>query len=499
MNAINTTSEPTKDLRIVILGASGNLVSHKLIPALFHLDCDDHLDPSVRIICAARSDFASDDAFRDVLYGLLPASIAKRKDEWRQFAKRISYHKISVNVPEEVRVLDGHIRDSLAPGAADNRLYYMALSPRVMRLAVEVFGKEGLFNQSSGRGSDRNRRVVVFEKPFGMDQESARELGGEVSRYLNESQVFRIDHYLGKDTVQNLLIFRFANTVFEPLWNRNYIDHIQISVLEKVGLLNRASYYDNSGVLRDMFQNHLLQLFALVAMEPPISPGADALRDEKSKLLASVRVYDTEEAARNSVRGQYAGYRSEQGVPEASATATFGAMRLFVDNWRWQGVPFYLRSGKNLNQKESNVVAHFRRPPQTILGKQLGGELTPNELTISIQPDEGVSLLIENKTPGMRMGVQPQTLSFKFPESRITNPYERLLLDVMRGDQSLFIRSDEIDRAWAIVDPFVEAWQTSLLSQLYEYEPRGWGPPAADELIGEGRAWKPGALSGAAD
>lgn len=481
----------TKDLQIVILGASGNLVSHKLIPALFNLDIEGRLDANVRITCVARSDFESDDHFREVLLSFLPAELAKFKAEWKKFAKRMTYFKVSVDSADEVRQLDEAIKKSLPANSSDSRLYYMALSPRITRVAVNVFGEQGLFNQSPAKGQLRR---VVFEKPFGRDLVSARELGELSGKYLDESQVYRIDHYLGKDIVQNLLVFRFANTVFEPLWNRNYIDHIQISVLESLGLHNRASYYDNNGVLRDMFQNHLLQLFSLVAMEPPISPSADALRDEKSKALASVRIYDPAVAAEHSVRGQYEGYRDEKDVPPHSSTATFGAIRLFVDNWRWQGVPFYLRSGKNLTAKTTNVIVRFRRPPHAVFGQSLAAEMTPNELTISIQPDEGVSLMVENKTPSMKMGIQTQMLSFKFPVRGIANAYERLLLDVIQGDQSLFIREDEIERAWQIIDPFVEAWQASLKSQLYEYPVGSWGPQAADELIGETRVWRPGAF-----
>ena len=331
-------------------------------------------------------------------------------------------------------------------------------------------------------------RRVVIEKPFGADLKSAQALNETVHSVLRESQVFRIDHYLGKETVQNLLVFRFANTIFEPLWNRNYVDHVQISVLESLGVEGRAGYYDGAGVLRDMMQSHLLQLLALVAMEPPATSGADALRNEKSKVLQSVRKYGIDDAASNSVRGQYAGYRNEEGVADSSDTATFGAIRLYVDNWRWQGVPFYLRSGKALPAKTSEIAVQFRPPPHTIFETR-DTDVTPNLLQISIQPHEGVHLTFENKKPGTRMGTAPETLEYHFPPQVIRDSYERLLLDAVEGDQSLFTRSDEIEMSWQIIDPFVESWHHSRKSQLFPYGRGSAGPSAADEFLGEERSW----------
>jgi glucose-6-phosphate 1-dehydrogenase len=301
--------------------------------------------------------------------------------------------------------------------------------------------------------------------------------------------VFRIDHYLGKDTVQNLLVFRFANTIFEPIWNRNYIDHVQISVLESIGIEDRGEYYNRAGVLKDMFQSHLMQLLSLVAMEPPVSSDASSLRDEKAKVLRAVRRYGIQEAAKNSIRGQYGGYRSEPRVAESSATATYGVVRLFVDNWRWQGVPFFLRSGKAMCKKVSEIAIQFRPPPHTIFERFGDSMLTPNVLQVKIQPDEGVHLVFESKAPGTRMGTQAQELSFHFPESGIREAYERLLMDLIEGDQSLFTRADEIEESWEIVDPFVEAWRKSLASQLYDYDQGSWGPEAADGFLGHGRHW----------
>ena len=295
------------------------------------------------------------------------------------------------------------------------------------------------------------RRLVV-EKPFGTDLESARLLNEAIHTRASEHQLFRIDHYLGKDTVQNLIVFRFGNTIFEPLWNRNYIDHVQISVLEDLDVGDRAAYYEHSGVLRDMFQSHLLQLLALATMEPPATDHADSLRNEKAKVLSAIRKPTPDQAASNSVRGQYRGYRQLDGVSQASATATYAALRLFIDNWRWQGVPFYLRSGKALRQKYTEVAIQFQQPPHRIFGDEGSSGLVPNMLRIVIQPNEAIRLTIDNKKPGARLQAEAQELEYKFPMG-MRDAYERLLLDAVAGDASLFTRSDEIELSWAVVDP----------------------------------------------
>lgn len=468
-------------LTVVIFGASGDLTRRKLAPALFHLFRTGALPQMCHFVGVARSQM-DDESFRKALVdGMEDISDADRK-EWSNFADRVTYTAGSSTEDESLQKIDKTVADYCTDGSEDNRLYYLALAPSLYADTLQALGRCGMLDESAGF------RRVVIEKPFGTDLDSAKKLNEVVHSVLNESQVFRIDHYLGKETVQNLMVFRFANTIFEPLWNRNYVDHVQISVMESLDTEGRAGYYDKAGVLRDMMQSHLLQLLALVAMEPPATSGADALRNEKAKVLQSVRKYAPNAAAENSVRGQYDGYRDEEGVASSSSTATYGAIRLYVNNWRWHGVPFFLRSGKALAHKESEIAVQFRPPPHTIFETH-SSEVTPNLLQISIQPHEGVHLTFENKKPGTRMGTAPEKLEYHFPKQMIRDSYERLLLDAIEGDQSLFTRSDEIEMSWQTIDPFVESWQTSLKSQLYSYEKGSLGPAAAEEFLGEHRTW----------
>lgn len=468
-------------LTVVIFGASGDLTHRKLAPALFHLYKTGALPQMCHFVGVSRSDM-SDDEFRKSLAKAAEDVVNEDKDVWKEFADRVTYISGSSTEDDSLKEIDKTVAEFCDDGSEDNRLYYMALAPSLYSDTLKALGRCKMLDEKKGY------RRVVIEKPFGTDLKSAQELNEVVHSVLTESQVFRIDHYLGKETVQNLLIFRFANTIFEPVWNRHYVDHVQISVLESVDTAGRAGYYDDSGVLRDMMQSHLLQLMALVAMEPPATSGANALRNEKAKVLQSVSKYETEAAAVNSVRGQYKGYREEEGVDDSSSTATYGAIRLQVNNWRWQGVPFYMRSGKALAEKTSEISVQFRPPPHTIFETR-GPEVTPNLLQISIQPDEGVHLTFENKKPGTRMGTAPERLVYHFPPQVIRDSYERLLLDAIEGDQSLFTRSDEIELSWQIIDPFVEAWENSLKSQLYPYEKGSMGPGAADEFLGKDSTW----------
>ena len=470
---------------IVIFGGSGDLTRRKLSPALFHLHSSQSLPANTRFVAFARSDL-TDDQYRQLLRDSAAEEADAKPDAWNDYASKISYMHGSSTEVADLRILDELIRNQFptSESGADDRLYYLALAPGLYEDTIDALHRAGMLDEAQG-----GTRRVVIEKPFGTDLASATKLNDFIHTRVDEHQVFRIDHYLGKDTVQNLLVFRFGNTIFEPLWNRNYVDHVQISVLEEVDIGDRAPYYEHSGVLRDMFQSHLLQLLSLVGMEPPATADADNLRDEKAKVLSSVRRLKPSEAATESVRGQYNGYRDTGGVSPASPTATYGALKLQVDNWRWQGVPFYLRSGKSLKTKSTEVAIQFREAPHRLF--ELSGEsahLVTDRLRIVIQPNESIKLTIANKRPGSRLDAEPQELEYKFPVD-LRDAYERLLLDAINGDASLFTRSDEIELSWSIIDPFVEAWETQLSAQLYSYEPESWGPKAADQFIAPHGQW----------
>ena len=471
----------TQQFTIVIFGASGDLTQRKLAPALFHLHSIGALPERCRFVASARSPH-NDESYRKLLFDVASDSFSSDAQNWLEFAKQVKYFQGSSNDVNSLRRLDQFVNETAGDSDEDNRLYYLALSPTLYESTINALADAGMLDETNGV-----RRLVV-EKPFGTDLASARHLNEAIHTRAAEHQLFRIDHYLGKDTVQNLIVFRFGNTIFEPLWNRNYIDHVQISVLEDLDVGDRAAYYEQSGVLRDMFQSHLLQLLALAAMEPPATNHANSLRDEKAKVLSAIRKPTPDQAAANSVRGQYRGYRQLEGVSPASATATYAALRLFVDNWRWQGVPFYLRSGKALRTKYTEVAIQFRQPPHRIFDVEDESGLVPNMLRIVIQPDEAIRLTIDNKKPGPSLQAEAQELEYKFPMG-MRDAYERLLLDAVAGDASLFTRSDEIELSWAVVDPYIEAWETELAAQLYPYERGTWGPNAADQFISPGRFW----------
>jgi glucose-6-phosphate 1-dehydrogenase len=405
--------------------------------------------------------------------------------EWRAFAANLVYHQGGYDDAVDFFSL-GRTLDR-GQGAIENRIYYMATPPGLFPRIIELLRETGHLDENSGW-----RRVIV-EKPFGTDLASAQDLNSQIHRALRERQIYRIDHYLGKETVQNILVTRFANTIFEPLWNRNYIDHVQITVAEEVGLEHRAGYYDSVGVLRDMFQNHLLQLVSLVAMEPPASFEASALRNEKVKVLASMQPLDGAAVAQKTVRGQYRGYREEQGVASESATATFAAVRFQIDNWRWQGVPFYLRSGKRLKDRCSHIAIQFKRPPHNLFPRA-GGPMRPNVLVLALQPDEGIHWRFEAKVPDTIADMRAVDMEFHYAESfegtQIPEAYERLLLDAIAGDASLFTRADEVETAWALIDPIIQVWTSEHTPALGSYEPGSWGPPASEALLAQdGRAW----------
>jgi glucose-6-phosphate 1-dehydrogenase len=480
-------NHPELSTTIVIFGASGDLCQRKLIPALFNLHLKGRLPPGTHIVGHSRRDWSDQDFRERMRIGTEQyAGAAFTPGAWRGFTDALSHFRGELDQPRDFANLGSHL-ERLEGGPA-NRLYYLAIPPSFFIPIVD-----GLANADLTEERDAWRHVVV-EKPFGSDLASARKLNAALHGTLAEHQIYRIDHYLGKETVQNVLVFRFANTIFEPLWNRNYIDHVQITVAEQVGVGHRAGYYDHVGVLRDMFQNHLLQLLTLVAMEPPATFEANALRNEKTKVLSAVRTISPEQIADYMVRGQYQGYRSEDGVQEQSQTATFAAIKLFIDNWRWQGVPFYLRSGKNMAEKNTEITIHFKCPPVDMFALPDSFNMPPNVLSLCIQPDEGIHLRFDAKVPDTPAEMRPVDMDFHYAESfggtSIPDAYERLLLDALHGDAALFTRSDEIELAWALIDPFVQAVRDGDGGSLAMYPPGSWGPKEAQVFIAnDGRDW----------
>ncbi len=482
MNLSSFALEPSV---IIIFGASGDLTRRKLVPALHTLRCEGFLQPTTEVLGVARSPLA-DQEFRDQLFSgvmeysrLDPAVCAL----WTTLGEHVSYLAGNYDDPDTYRRLAERLaRFDDEAGTRCNRLFYLATPPNLYPIIVEQLGKAGLNHSATGWVR------IIIEKPFGADRESARRLNEQVHAVFDESQVYRIDHYLGKETVQNILTFRFANAIFEPLWSRNYIDHVQITVAEEIGVAHRAGYYDQAGVLRDMFQNHLLQLLTLTAMEPPAMSEADALRDEKVKVLRALRP-DVQ-----GVRGQYQGYLSEEKVAPDSQTPTYAALQLFVDNWRWQGVPFYLRSGKSLAARLTEIHIQFKSVPHLMFPMPPDGRMTPNVLALCLQPDEGIRLRFEAKEPGA--GMRSRSVEMEFSYSRdfgqepLPEAYERLLLDAIQGDASLFARADEIELAWGMIDRVQAAWREPTAPPLSFYEPGSWGPAEGDQfLAGSGRAW----------
>jgi glucose-6-phosphate 1-dehydrogenase len=472
---------------IIIFGASGDLTSRKLIPALYELHQKGRLPEQTRIIGFSRTPFTHD-AWRQRLAESTAHFAGDRFDQaaWENFAPMVYYHPGDIQNGDDFASLKRFLQELEGPEGAAH-IYYLATAPQFYEPAIGQLGAANLATASSGI------RRLVIEKPFGVDLPSAQRLNAFVHTVFEENQVYRIDHYLGKETVQNVLILRFANAIFEPIWNRNYVDHVQITAAEEVTIGHRAGYYDSAGLLRDMFQNHLLQLLTLTAMEAPARFEADAVRDEKVKVLRAIRPMRPDDVVTRTLRGQYRKYRDEPDVAPESQTATFGVVQLHVDNWRWQGVPFYLRSGKAMSCRTTQIVIQFREPPHMIFPEGSNHVKDANRLVIQIQPAEGIQLHFLTKVPDVGMRMRLTDLDFNFRQTFATgipDSYQRLLLDVMHGDASLFARSDEVELAWGLIDPIQAVWDRSGPPALMLYEAGAWGPPTANEWIQrQGRQW----------
>lgn len=474
----------TSSTSLVIFGASGDLTQRKLIPALFDAYCQKRWPDDFHLIGFARSDW-DDDTFRqqmeDGVQKYAPESYDKEK--WRAFAQQFRYISGDLTQQADFEKLAQTLEQ--VEEETTNRLYYLALPPHLFVPVVEKLAANQMIEE------DRGWRRLIVEKPFGSDLKSAQQLNEALLKVFREEQIFRIDHYLGKETAQNILFLRFANLIFEPLWNNNYVDNIQITVAESVDVGHRASYYDEVGVLRDMFQNHLLQLLCLVAMEPAASFEADAIRHEKVKVLRAIRPFTSQD----TVRAQYDHYREADGAATDSQTATYAALKLHVDNWRWQNVPFYLRSGKALADKNSEIAIVFKRPPHLMFPQVEDEDFSADVLSLCIQPDEGLHWRFEAKVPGTHQETRPVDMEFhyrtSFEDVPLPDAYERLLLDALEGDATLFARRDEIEAAWKLIDSILESWQSSEAPPLLNYEQGSWGPAAAEELLAkDGRHWR---------
>jgi glucose-6-phosphate 1-dehydrogenase len=483
----------------VVFGALGDLTRRKLLPALYNLQANGLLPRELAFVGVARR--ALDDAgFREYAAAAArdPATRPAGGPAPADFTARVHYVKGDFQDPGTYQALSKALAHAAKEhGTAGNAVFYLATPPSEFSPIVRGLAGAGLTHPEAGW-----RRIVV-EKPFGHDLESARALNRELSGVLDESQIFRIDHYLGKETVQNLMVFRFANGMFEPIWNRRYVDHVQITVAEELGVEGRGSYYEQAGVVRDIVQNHMLQLLALVAMEPPSTLAPEAVRNEKVKVLDAIRAMEPEQVLRDSVRGQYGpgvvggkrvvGYREEPGVSPTSQIETFAALKLLVENWRWAGVPFYLRSGKRLARRDTHIAIQFRRPPLLLFEDAGVEQIEPNRLDILIQPDEAISISMKAKRPGPTIALEQVKLDFSYARFGPLPPatgYERLLHDVMIGDAELFHRADLVEASWRIVMPILDLWSTLPARDFPSYEAGSWGPAAASELLArDGRRW----------
>lgn len=488
---------------MVIFGASGDLTARKLVPAIFNLGVDNLLPGDFYLIGFGRKPI-EDEVFRATMDGAISDFSRRPLNEeiWGRVRSRMSYHSGGYTDADAfvalARKIDAIERDL---GTQVQRLFYISTPPSVFQPIIANLGYSGLARAHLGT---KLASKVIIEKPFGRDLESARALNTSINSVFEESQVYRIDHYLGKETVQDLLVQRFANAIFEPLWNREYVDNVQITVAESLGVGTRGGYYDTSGALRDMIQNHTMQLVALTAMEPPVSLDPESIRDEKVKVLKAIQPLNLQPVGGDVVRARYAGglvngepvpgYLEAEGIPADSTTETYAAMRLSINNWRWKGVPFYIRSGKRMARRASEIAIQFKRPPGILFSEGSRFDVAPNTMVIRIQPDEGVTLVMNSKVPGLETRTQPVKMHFRYSTtfgSNTPEAYERLILDAMVGDSTLFIRGDETEASWKLVTPILDYWKECGAQGLEEYASGSWGPLASEQMLWEqGHQWR---------